>query len=266
MYTIGIPNNPEWEATLHTPLLSIREAGMQVERIKLPDNSTPPWQIWPEKTHDPSFAWLVPLPWCRLEDHPGLVITALTKRQDPAYKLVFSKNDWSESLPMKIARGAAVTPCDILSTAYLTDARPDLKLVHDDKQAARICDWMASAPAALSSVYHLHVREFPPMAGAGVWAFVVQSDALELRRMLKHLHHPEVSRLTNIERVLEERFRERNIGCCGIHVEEDEQGYVHLWMAWKADEQSPLKRAGVFSATTTGLEDLAWAKTGLNFE
>ena len=267
MYTIGIPEIREWEAALRDPIATLGEVGMLVERVTMPDKTSAPWVHWPNKTRDPHFGWLVPLPFCSIAPDTDLVIAAVLARQDPAYNLAIPASIAIPDAPMQIALDASVFASDVLGESYLTDARPDLRMISAPETGAAILGpWPEASAGPPTLNYTLHVREFPPLAGAGVWAIVTHAQSLDLRRFLKQIHHPEVSRLTNVERALEKQFQGCGVHCCGIHCEEDAQGYIHLWMAWKRDAHSPVERAGVFSATTIGLEALAWAKTGLNFD
>ncbi len=267
MYTIGIPDNREWEAALRDPIAIIGKAGIVTRRLAMPAGQVNPWNYFPDMVQDADFAWLVPLSFCRISPATDLVLAAVLNRQDPAYTLFIPDGDAILDAPMQIALAASVSNSDDLGASYLRDARPDLKLLSEPVAgSAYLANWLEGPKEELTAKYRLHVREFPPAAGAGVWAIVAHAQALELRRLLKHIHHPEVSRLTNVERALELRFVSSGVHSCGIHCEEDAEGYLHLWMAWKVEATGEVERAGVFSATTTGLEELAWAKTGLNFD
>ena len=69
-------------------------------------------------------------------------------------------------------------------------------------------------------------KEFVPEAGRGVAAFLTAEDDKTTRRLLKPLHHPAVSAVTNIERQVKRLFEDENIGAYCL---KDENNNYHLW-------------------------------------
>ncbi|MCO6485729.1 MAG: hypothetical protein J5I41_08150 [Saprospiraceae bacterium] len=221
-----------------------------------------PWQAWPDTAGRTDLAWLVPLWRLAPEEVRGeWIIAALSSRVPAPCRLSVDPADADPSRLLLLREKARVAGGD-LARQYLADVRPDLDFVGE--APSRLCLWPDGPPEG-ALIRELHVREFPPPAGSGVWAWVCRRDAENLRRFLAPVHRPETARITNVERELQSRFRMAGCPSVGLHVEEDAEGFMHLWMAWSPDPSSPLRRAAVSTTSPLGLADLAWAKTGLTF-
>ena len=104
-------------------------------------------------------------------------------------------------------------------------------------------------------VIKLNPKEFVPAPAQGVLAFQTVVDNKDIRRVLQKIHHPEVSKRTNIERKVLQLFEG---GChmpLGVYCETDPQGNYHVWAA-KADSwESPVKSVRLSSSTSFELPE-----------
>lgn len=190
-------------------------------------------------------AVLAPLECLPLEKPDSWQIDALMPRLDPSARLCGNQPRQAPEL-LGIPRDASIQVSPPWLAGQLSEWRPDLKLT-DLQPLARFVSWFDSAPG---DCQRLHPREFIPPPGAGVLAFLALKADLPTRRYLRHrLHHPEISALTNLER-LTARLLGGNPGvdCC-VYAEKDPSGHYHAW-AWFQG-----RRARVSSSTTHQLSE-----------
>lgn len=244
-------------------LAGVTAIGATLEGLAVKDPGLCPWEQYPEADGRDDLAWLMPLEHCPPDLPADWCITALSERRPAHLALVFPPGTRMTGQLLGLAPGAEVQASG-LSERYLRDVRPDLRF--SAHAAVRVATWMTRPAEEDAEVLPLHPREFPPPPGAGVWAWVTHPEALPLRRLLKGLHHPDTVRPANLERDLARRFRAAGIPGAGIHAETNPQGHILVWMAWPDPADGSLRRAGASGSTHLGLADLAWAKTGLNFE
>jgi hydroxymethylbilane synthase len=99
----------------------------------------------------------------------------------------------------------------------------------------------------------LNPREFVPAPAQGVLAWQTHRDDLPTRRILKQLHHPEISAVTNIER----RVLQLMDGGCqlplGVHATRDDAGNYHVFAA--CEIAGELRQAQISQSTSFGLAE-----------
>lgn len=160
-------------------------------------------------------------------------------------------------------QGSELAVEDELWLAYIQELRPDV-VVGKSRAAIQVCRQQACMwVAAEDKFMPLSSLEFPPRAGSGILAIIVNRTATELRNVLALHHRKEVSRLSNIERSLQQRFVSKGIQLCGVHADEVEERNIRLSMAWRVPGEEAISRLVLYSSSHLGLVDLAWDKTGL---
>ncbi len=202
----------------------------------------------------------------------GLVITAVSYREDPTDSLIISPNCGDDTLPLGLKKGAKVGTSSARRKAQLLAIRPDLEMVDiRGNVPTRLGKLMTSkfdaimlATAGLRrleidldafSVVELNPREFVPAPAQGVLAYQTCTEDLETRRLLKKIHNREVARSTNIER---KALRLMNGGCqmpFGVYCEQDANGHYHAWAARSESWNSPTVRINISSSTSYGLAE-----------
>jgi len=265
MYRILLIDDPTATRAITGVESQLGQAGLPLQRRPARQAGLPPWTQYPETEGQQDLAWLMPLSACPLQLPDTWRITALSARHPAGLYLTMPIALREPGAPLGLPDGAAVD-AGPLAAAYLHSLVPSVRITPG--AAARVGCWPKETAPDPTERHEqiLHPREFPPAAGSGIWAWLTHPDALPLRRALKILHHPETARVSNVERALARRFHQAGIDLAGIHAQTDQQGLIHLWMAWSDPGDGQLQRAGISSATHLGLEDLAWAKTGLNFD
>lgn len=202
----------------------------------------------------------------------GLVIGAVSYREDPADWLVIRKEKVVANQLFTLPQGAIVGTSSARRKAQILNFRPDIKLkdirgnvpTRLAKLEAGDFDAILLAAAGLSrlemdlshlAVVKLNPKEFVPAPAQGVLAFQTVVDNKDIRRVLQKIHHPEVSKRTNIERKVLQLFEG---GChmpLGVYCETDAQGNYHVWAA-KADSwESPVKSVRLSSSTSFELPE-----------
>jgi hydroxymethylbilane synthase len=201
---------------------------------------------------------------------PGLAITAVSYRHNPADLLIIRKEAYAENALLKLVPEAVVGTSANRRKAQLLGFRPDLKPkdirgnVPTRLEKLRSGDFDAIFLAAAGverlgldmqdfEVYALPVREFVPAPAQGVLAWQTNRDDLETRLLLKKLHHSEVSACTNVER----RVLQLMEGGCqlplGVFCERDHAGNFHAFAACEIN--GAMRRARLSSSTSFGMAE-----------
>jgi hydroxymethylbilane synthase len=202
----------------------------------------------------------------------GLVVTAVSYRENPADSLIINKSAFTEGKIMSLPEGATVGTSSARRKAQLLHFRPDLnikdirgnvdtrlrKLVEEDYDAIVLAAAGFSRLEMDMSDYQVitfNPKEFVPAPAQGVLAFQTRTDDLGTRRVLKGIHRTDVASCTNIER------KALNLiegGChtpVGIYCERDANGYYHVWAAMADTWNSPVRRVQISSSTTHNLAE-----------
>ncbi len=196
----------------------------------------------------------------------GLVITAVSYRENPADWLLIHPDAVAEQEVLKFKQGAIVGTSSARRKSQVRSIRKDIELkdirgnVPTRIEKLRKGDFDAILLAAAGierleldlsdlTIVKLHPREFVPAPAQGVLAFQTRTEDLDTRRILKQLHQPEVAEVTNIERSVLKLF---DGGCqlpLGVYCEKDQLGNYHVWAAKAESWNSELKRVHLSSST-----------------
>lgn len=200
----------------------------------------------------------------------GLVITAVSYRDDPADWLLIRREAFVANEIFKVKKGGIVGTSSSRRKAQLMDYRPDVQLkdirgnVPNRVEKLRSGDFDAILLAAAGlirlqmdlsdlEIIKLNPREFVPAPGQGVLAWQTNRDDLATRRIFRQIHHPEISVCTNIER----RVLQLMDGGCqlplGVHCERDANGNFHVFGACEINGE--MKRAQLSSSTNFGVAE-----------
>lgn len=202
----------------------------------------------------------------------GLVLTAVSYREDPTDMLIISPNAVDENQPLKLKKGAKIGTSSARRKAQLLAIRPDLEMVDIrgnvptrlGKLMSTQFDAIVLATAGINRLeidlgyfksIRLNPREFVPAPAQGVLAYQTCDVDLDTRRILKNIHNSSVARCTNIER---KALNLLNGGCqmpFGMHCTQDENGNYHAWAALAESWDSPLVRVNMSSSTSAGLAE-----------
>lgn len=204
------------------------------------------------------------------EQPEGLVITAVSYRDNPSDLLVIRKTSVDPAQVLRLPPGAVVGTSAARRKAQLADLRPDLTLkdirgnVPTRLEKLRQGDFDAIFLAAAGvnriqlpmddfEVITLHPGEFVPAPAQGVLAWQTHRDDLATRRIFKRLHHPDIAAVTNVER----RVLQLMEGGCqlplGVHCHRDDAGNYHVHAACYIDQV--MRRARLSSSTSAGLAE-----------
>ena len=200
----------------------------------------------------------------------GLAITAVSYRDNPADLLLIRPEVAAPGQVFKLPAGAVVGTSAARRKAQLRDFRPDVELsdlrgnVPTRLEKLRRGEYDAICLAAAGvgrlgldlsglQVIELNPREFVPAPAQGVLAWQTHREDLRTRRLLKQLHQPGVSALTNIER----RVLQLMDGGCqlplGVFAERDASGNYHVYAACEMDGR--FRRTRLSQSTSAGLAD-----------
>lgn len=207
---------------------------------------------------------------------PGLAITAVSYREDPADWLIIRQDVADKQMLLNLKEGAIVGTSSARRKAQLLHYRPDIQLLDIrgnvptrlNKLRQGTFDAIMLAGAGVSrlsidlsefTVIKFDPKEFVPAPSQGVLAFQVREDDKALRRKLRPLHQQAVADCTNVER----RVLQLMEGGCqmplGVYCEKDLHGNYHLWAALASSAEAPLKTINISSSTRFELAEQAVA-------
>ncbi len=200
----------------------------------------------------------------------GLVITAVSYRDNPADLLIIRPEALDHGKVFKLKEGAVVGTSAARRKAQLLDFRPDT-VIKDirgnvptrlEKLRSGDFDAIFLAAAGVSrlgldtdglEVIELNPREFVPAPAQGVLAWQTNRDDMDTRLLLKNIHHPEISACTNVER----RALQLMDGGCqlplGVHCERDATGHFHAFAA--CEIAGIMRRSRLSSSTSFGMAE-----------
>ncbi len=197
----------------------------------------------------------------------GLVITAVSYRDNPADWLLIRKDAMQEGKLFQLKENAIVGTSSARRKAQILDFRPDVQIkdirgnvpTRVQKMLDGEFDAIMLAAAGLSrlglDLGDLHVikfdpREFVPAPAQGVLAWQTAESDIETRRVLQKLHDNAVANVTNLER----RILQLMEGGCqmplGIYCEQDANGHYHVWGAVADAWNQPVHRVRMSSSTS----------------
>ncbi|MCC6280883.1 MAG: hydroxymethylbilane synthase [Saprospiraceae bacterium] len=200
----------------------------------------------------------------------GLVITAVSYRDNPADWLIIRKEAVDTTQVFKMKQGAVVGTSANRRKAQLIDFRPDVQLkdirgnvpTRLEKLRSGDFDAIFLAAAGVSRLgldltdfllVELNPREFVPAPAQGVLAWQTNRDDTATRLILRRLHHSEISACTNVERKV---LQLMSGGCqlpLGVHCERDAAGNYHAFAACEVG--GTMRRARVSSSTSAGVAE-----------
>ena len=200
----------------------------------------------------------------------GLVITAVSYRDNPADWLIARPEALAQGEIFRLKKGAVVGTSAARRKAQMADYRPDVSLkdirgnvpTRLEKLRQGDFDAIFLAAAGVSRLdldlsglekIELHPREFVPAPAQGVLAWQTNRGDMATRLLLKKLHCPEVSAVTNVER----RVLQLMDGGCqlplGVHCERDASGHFHAFAACQVG--SEMRRVRLSSSTSFGMAE-----------
>ncbi len=213
----------------------------------------------------------------------GLVITAVSYRENPSDWLLIRKESMDESATLKLKKEAIVGTSSARRKAQMLGFRSDIELkdirgnvpTRIEKLRKGDFDAILLAGAGVErlqldisdlEVIKFNVKEFIPAPAQGVLAFQVCKNDTMTRRILKNIHHSDVALTTNIERKV---LKLLDGGCqlpMGAYCERDAMGNYHLWVALADAWDAPVKKVRLSSSTSFQLAENAIAKLGLEIK
>lgn len=197
----------------------------------------------------------------------GLVLAGVSYREDPADWLLIRPEAVVEGQLFKLKENALVGTSSARRKAQLLDYRRDVQLADIrgnvptrlEKLRRGDFDAILLAGAGLSRleldlsgivVLKFNPREFVPAPAQGVLTFQCCEGDAETRNLIRQIHHPEISALTNIERKVLQLI---GGGChvpLGVYCERDAMSHYHVWAAMSDAWDQPVRRVRISQSTS----------------
>lgn len=196
----------------------------------------------------------------------GLVLTAVSYRENPADWLVIRKSAVDKDQLFGFKKGAVIGTSSARRKAQMLDFRPDIELkdirgnvpTRIQKLKDKQFDGILLAAAGLTRleidlsnfvVNKFNPKEFVPAPAQGVLCYQSKSNDLSTRRILQQLHQAEVAKVTNVERKV---LKLLDGGChmpLGAYCQRDAAGNYHVWAAHASTWDGKVKRVKLSSST-----------------
>ncbi len=202
----------------------------------------------------------------------GLVLAGVSYREDPADWLLIRPEGRANGQLFSLKENAIVGTSSARRKALMLDFRKDIQLrdirgnvpTRIEKLRNGEFDAILLAGAGISrleldvsdlKVVKFNPREFTPAPAQGVLTYQCCEADLETRRLIKQLHHPKVSAVTNVERSI---LKGIGGGChlpLGAYCEQDTNGHYHVWASYAKAWDAPLKQVRLSSSTSFKLAE-----------
>lgn len=198
-----------------------------------------------------------------LETNPpaGLVVTAVSDREDPSELLIIAKQAVDTSQQFELKKGALVGTSSARRKNQLKAFRPDVSLkdlrgnvpTRVNKLREGQYDAILLAKAGVSRleldlsdlhVVTLHPKEFIPPPAQGVLGWQIREDDVEMKEILTALNHEPTQRRIQIERKVLNLF---DGGCqlpLGVYVEENGDNYS-VWASMAENWEDMPQRVNI---------------------
>lgn len=203
---------------------------------------------------------------------PGLIIAAVSDREDPSELLLILKDCVDEKKRLSLKHNASVGTSSNRRKAQLLALRPDLEIddlrgnvntriqkLRDEKYDAIMLAKAGVGRLKLDlSEFHvekLSPAELIPAPAQGVLAIQIRENDVELKQLLQPLHHPDVAEQIAVEREVLKRFEggcHMPLGCYCRHSRTE--GF-EVWTSKAADGEDFPDRLYRRSPSTEGLAE-----------
>jgi len=215
------------------------------------------------------------------EQSKHLAISGVSERSDPSDWLLIHPTAVDDREVLMLKHNAAVGTSSVRRKSQMKALRPDI-LSEDlrgnvptriQKLRDRKVDSIVLAAAGIVRlgldladlhIVKLNPKEFVPAPAQGVLAYQSRKDDLRIRKVLQRIHHPQVSKSTNVERSILQLL---GGGChlpMGAYCQQDKMGYFHVWATYAATLDEKLKRANVSYNTMHGLAEAVVEKLNVD--
>ena len=201
----------------------------------------------------------------------GLAIAAVSYRDNPSDWLLVRSEVVEAGKLFRLREGAVVGTSAARRKAQLLDFRPDIQIqdirgnvptrLEKLRQGSFDAIFLAAAglgrlglPLDGLEVVRFNPRELVPAPAQGVLAWQTHRDDVATRRLLRNIHHPEISACTNVER----RVLQLMEGGCqlplGVYCERDGLGNFHAFAACQIG--GTMRRAQLSASTNVGMAEV----------
>ncbi|MBP7184413.1 MAG: hydroxymethylbilane synthase [Saprospiraceae bacterium] len=202
----------------------------------------------------------------------GLVIAGVSYREDPSEYLLIRKECFDENQVLKLKQNAIVGTSSSRRKSQMLDIRNDVTFVdirgnvptRINKLRTGVCDALLLASAGINrlkvdisdlEVLALAPEEFVPAPAQGVLAYQCKEANIEIRKIIKQIHHPEVAQCTNVERKV---LNLLNGGCqmpLGVFCKFDANNNFHVWASKANAWNEEIKKVRLSSSTSYQLAE-----------
>ena len=206
------------------------------------------------------------------EKIPELTIAGVSERANPADWLIYRKEAYDPKRLFKLKISARIGTSSLRRKVQIKAYRPDVEIIEIrgnvptrlEKLEKNNFDGLILAAAGLErlqidlSNYHVvrfSPKEFIPAPAQGVLAYQIVKTNQPLKSLIKHIHMPDVSKATNIERKVMQLL---GGGCntpVGVYCYLDTMGNYHAWGVYAPEDPGPLIKTQVSYSTKTGLAE-----------
>ncbi|WP_437920793.1 hydroxymethylbilane synthase [Sphingobacterium sp. LRF_L2] len=208
---------------------------------------------------------------------PGLIIAAVSEREDPAELLIIHKDCVDIKKRLSLKHNASVGTSSNRRKAQLLSLRPDLEFTDlrgnlqtriqklRDEQYDAIVLAKAGVARIEMDLSDFHIEEIAPIEiipapAQGVLAIQIRENDSELFTVLQAIHDTKVAATIQVERKVLNMF---DAGChapLGCYCRETNEGKFEAWTSIAKDNEDFPDRLYVHSDTTDGMADRIFSK------
>lgn len=203
---------------------------------------------------------------------PGLVLAGVSYRADPRDVVLIRMDAIDDSQVLKIKEKAIIGTSSARRKAQILHLRNDFSIkdirgnvpTRIKKLREGQFDAILLAAAGLERleleledlvIKELHPHEFVPAPAQGILAYQCHKENLDIRRIIKAIHHRDVAYCSNVERTV---LKMMDGGCqmpLGVHCYKDNLSNYHCYAAYAPTLESQLIKVNLSQSTYYGMAE-----------
>lgn len=199
-----------------------------------------------------------------------IIIAGLLYRSDPSAHLYIAPDAYDETKDLRLRDKIPTGVSSVMLGAQLKALKPGIE-VHNigiGTILKELKDGTVHAFAAYNfegqlikkeftdfNIVRLNPKEVIPRPGEGVIACVCLRDNIEMRKIIKTKHRPEISRCTNVERKTLKLSVKKAISEISVYCNSDQNGYLHVRAAALLPETGVFKSVFISKSSSVNLPE-----------
>ncbi len=201
----------------------------QTSEIELEHTTSSEEDIFNQLISDKANILLLPLHKVPITLPVGITIGALSERKEMREALIINQESYDDNEDFRIRLGATIAVQNDRQRYQIAALRSDLVFKDNKNKADAFFDENLDNIPDNKVIVRLNPKEFVPEPGYGVFAWLTLVENIEMRKLLKNIHHKETAEQTNIERKVYKANIDPELNFLGAYAYYGQDGHAHLF-------------------------------------